>query len=468
MHDYPFNLDPSVTRRGHVWSFILVSFFGVIFAFLPAGALIQKIVFAVVLLYIAGQQRFKIYFPKGIKSYFGVLTLLAMYSFISSYWLFGSLVIALLVAQKYIFLLFCLIAACQICSVIKAQKNQIFLKRIVKFLIASQFIFVLIKFFILGKIDEGFLIGSMHHSAGQLGFLFPALMIPVVCILFYPRRLWLTLGLILLLVGFGVLNEKRSIIYLGIPIIFSCIYALSSKNLSLSSILKGSLLLMITIGMLSFASNKIGSLSGTEAALSIASENRITYLYSYAIEYLTMDYGGPLQGSELDALSDTNVQIGRAIVWVKGTNFMFSSDTFNQLFGYGFGYITPSEYINASDTLFSRLGFRGAISSAMEVFIEGGMVGLTLCSYLLIAPFFSLVRKRRRIRKEVGKGSSEYKNTSILIIILLIFIFDFYFYSNILLSTLPMPLLLFIMIYTIYTPFKRALNDGTELKRIDE
>ena len=224
---------------------------------------------------------------------------------------------------------------------------------------------------------------------------------------------------------------------------------------------------MIIIGMLSFASNKIGSLSGTEAALSIASENRITYLYSYAIEYLTMDYGGPLQGSELDALSDTNVQIGRAIVWVKGINLMFFSDTFNQLFGYGFGYITPSEYINASDTLFSRLGFRGAISSAMEVFIEGGMVGLTLCSYLLIAPFFSLVSKRRLIRKEVGKGSLEYKNTSILIIILSIFIFDFYFYSNILLSTLPMPLLLFITLYTIYTPFKRVLNDGAEFKRID-
>jgi len=468
MHDYPFNLDPSVTRRGYVWSFILVSFFGIIFAFLPAGALVQKIVFSVVLLYIAGQQRFKIYFPKGIKSYFGVLTLLAMYSFISSYWLFGSLVIALLVAQKYIFLLFCLIAACQICSVIKAQKNQIFLKRIVKFLIASQFIFVLIKFVILGKIDEGFLIGSMHHSAGQLGFLFPALMMPVVCILFYPTRLWLTLCLILLLVGFGVLNEKRSIIYLGIPIIFSCFYALRSQNWNLSSMLKGSFLLIILIGMLSFSSNKIGSLSGTEAALSIVSENRITYLYSYAIEYLTMDYGGPLQGSELDAISDTGVQVGRAIVWVKGTNFMFSSDTFNQLFGYGFGYITPSEYINASDTLFSRLGFRGAISSAMEILVEGGMVGLTLCSYLLIAPFFSLVSKRRRIRKEVGKGSLEYKNTSILIIILSIFMFDFYFYSNILLSTLPMPLLLFIMIYTIYTPFKRALNDGTELKRIDE
>lgn len=468
MHDYPFNLDPSVTRRGYVWSFILVSFFGIIFAFLPAGALVQKIVFSVVLLYIAGQQRFKIYFPKGIKSYFGVLTLLAMYSFISSYWLFGSLVIALLVAQKYIFLLFCLIAACQICSVIRAQKNQIFLKRIVKFLIASQFIFVLFKFVILGKIDEGFLIGSMHHSAGQLGFLFPALMIPVVCILFYPTRLWLTLCLILLLVGFGVLNEKRSIIYLGIPIIFSCFYALRSQNWNVSSMLKGSFLLIILIGVLSFSSNKIGSLSGTEAALSIVSENRMTYLYSYAIEYLTMDYGGPLQGSELDAISDTGVQVGRVIVLVKGINFIFSSDTFNQLFGYGFGYITPSEYINASDTLFSRLGFRGAISSAMEIFIEGGMVGLTLCSYLLIAPFFSLVSKRRRIRKEVGKGSLEYKNTSILIIILSIFIFDFYFYSNILLSTLPMPLLLFMTLYTIYAPFKRALNDGGKFKRIEE
>jgi len=381
-----------------------------------------------------------------------VLLLLLSYSFISSYWLFESFTVALLVIQKYFFLLLCLIAASQIYSVLRALQNQMPLKRIVIFLVGTQFLFVIVKFLILGKVDEGFLIGSMHHNAGQLGFLFPALMIPVVCFLFYPKKLWLTLGLILLLLGFGALNEKRSVFYLGLPIIFGCLYALRKENMSLKSILSISLILGIAYGLLSFFINKIGSLSGAEATLTIISENRIMYLYHYAVEYLTMDYGGALQAAELHAISDTNVQVGRVIVWAKGLDLMSSSSTLHQLFGYGFGYVTPSEYINESDNLFAKLGFRGAISGALEMLIEGGVIALGLFSYLFISPLLHLLRKRRALRKVGGKNSREYKASSITIILLLVFIFDFFFYSNILFSTLPLPLLFFMVIYTIRSP----------------
>jgi hypothetical protein len=437
----------------------------VIFALLPVGALVQKFVFAILLLYVLVQQNLKIYFPKGLKAYFFALILLSSYSFISSYWLHESLVVAFLVAQKYLFLILCFIVACQICYALSVQRNQIFLKRIVIFLVSTQFVFVVVKFLILGKIDEGFLIGSMHHNARQLGFLFPALMLPIIFFLFYPEKFLLTLALVLLLLVFGVLNEKRSVFYLGLPIIFGCLYALRSKNIKLSDMLKLFGIVLFSLGLLSFFSDKIGSLSGTEGAVKIVSENRIGFLFSYAIEYLTMDYDSILQGSESLAIFDTNVQVGRFIVWVKGLDLMFSSNILNQLFGYGFGYITPSEYINEADTMFSKLGFRGAISSALEIYIEAGIIGLTLLSYLFLSPFVHLFRKRRAIKKEIGKDSLEYKTTSLLIIGLLVFVFDFYLYSNILFSTLPLPLLFFMMLYTIHIPFSRAPNGVRKFQR---
>ncbi len=460
MRDLSYSSDHSPIRQVSIWSYIFISFFGVVFALLPAGALIQKFVFATLLLYVLVQQNFKIHFPKGVKPYFFSLILLSSYSFLSSYWLHESLVVAFLVAQKYLFLILCLIVACQICYALSVQRNQIFLKRIVIFLISTQVFFVIVKFLILGKIDEGFLIGSMHHNAGQLGFLFPALMLPVIFFLFYPERFLLTLALVLLLLAFGVLNEKRSVFYLGLPIILGCLYALRSRNIKLSDTLKLFVILSFSLGLLAFFSNKIGSLSGTEGAVKIVSENRIGFLFSYAIEYLTMDYDGILQGSESLAVFDTNVQVGRFIVWVKGLDLMFSSHILNQLFGYGFGYITPSEYINEADTMFSKLGFRGAISSALEIYIEAGVVGLTILSYLFLSPFVHLLSKRSALKKKIGKDSLEYKTTSLLIIGLFVFAFDFYFYSNILFSTLPLPLLFFMILCTIHTPIKRANNDN--------
>tara|TARA_B100000767_G_C19715735_1_gene514871 strand:+ start:90 stop:1490 length:1401 start_codon:yes stop_codon:yes gene_type:complete len=453
-------LTPYLHRRGtrlsNVWLYTFVSFFGVFFAFLPAGAMVQKFAFLIVMTSIFIRQKFKIYFPKGMLGYVFALLLLFFYSFISSYWLFESLTVALLVSQKYFFLILCLCAASQICVALSDPKNHTSLKRVIIFLVVTQFIFVIVKFLILGKIDEGFLIGSMHHNAGQLGFLFPALMIPVVCFLFYPKKIWLALGLILLLIGFGALNEKRSIFYLGPVIIVSSLYALRGKNLSLKSSWRNSLIICACLGLMSFLSNEIGSLSGAEAVNSISSDNRLMYLFSYAVEYLTMDYGGALQAMESVAIKDTNVQVGRIIVWAKGLDLMASSSTLHQLFGHGFGYVTPSEYINESDNLFTKLGFRGAISGALELFIEGGIIALGLILYLFISPLLHLLRLRRVLKKFKREGSRDYQASSITIILLLIFIFDFFFYSNILLSTLPLPVLFFMLIYTVNLSYQRA------------
>jgi len=468
MHNQSLTSNRSIIRQSSIWCYIFIAFFGVIFALLPAGALIQKFVFAILVLYGWVQQKRKIYVPKGMKACFFTLVLLSCYSFLSSYWLHKSLVVALLVTQKYLFLLLCSIAACQICHALSVQRNQIFFQRIVIFLISTQFLFVVVKFLVLGKIDEGFLIGSMNHNAGQLGFLFPALMLPVVFFLFYPKRFLLTVVTVLLLFVFGVLNEKRSVFYLGLPIIFGCLYVLRPNNINLSSVLKSFVILLVTLGMLIFSADKIGSLSGNEGALAGVSKNQIDYLFSYAIEYLTMDYGGALQGDEKIAIFDNNVQVGRFIVWVKGFDLMFSSDVINQLFGYGFGYITPSEYINDADIMFAKLGYRGAISGALEIFIEAGVVGLTLLSFLFLSPFAHLLRKRRAIKKAISSDSFEYKITSLLVIGFLVFVYDFYLYSNILFSTLPLPLLFFMMLYTIYTPFQRSLNYDKKFKRIEE
>ncbi len=443
-----------VTSNIYIWTYLFLAFFGIGFLALPGGAMLQKISISALCILILLAQGLKIKLPHGLKKYFLILIILTIFSAISSLVYSNSIMFMILVTQKYLFLIVSFIAASQIFSILK-NKNFKTLDKIIVTLVITQFIFVILKFSILGEIQEGFLIGSMSHNAGQLGFLFPAIMIPIVLLRFFNKNIKLAIILITMLILFAILNEKRAIFYLGPLIIFFSLISFLTIKLSLSNLLKSSAVFLLGLFFLSYFTSNIDSLSGEEGSIE-TSGNQIEYLIDYGIAYLTMDYGGDLQSDYAQAIFDRNTQLGRVILWIRGLDLYFSSNIYYQIFGHGFGYITPSEYINPKDIIFQKLGFRGAISGALMNIIEGGLISFTLYSFLVLMPLTHLYKRYQDTKSNLNRSSI--KRIKILTIVQFVFIFDFFFYSTILFSTSPLPLLYFIQLFFIYMPDDKSIN----------
>jgi hypothetical protein len=422
---------------------VITSFTGALYQFIPAGPVIQKLIFLSCVLLLLSRHEFMLRLSQGEKFYLVLLTSFAIFTIFSSLFLWGSLPSAALVFQKYLFLTFFFVGAHYFVGfcLTSSQKKM---ASLVTFIIGIQIVFVMAKVSILGRIDEGFLIGSMHNDAGQLGFLFPAIFIPIICYLLLDRRPIICLITVLALLTFGVLNEKRSIVYIGGIIalislwVFSKSKAVKSRKSRFSFKMAASVAVLLVI---SVGAKSIGSLSGAESVGSIDADNRVEYLMAYAIEYLTMDYGGSLQGDENLASVDQNVQVGRLIVAAFSAELIANRDLSNMIFGDGAGYVTPSSRLGATDILFDRYGFRGAISTTLELALEMGVVGLLFLTVLIGRPIRQLCRSWRDIS---ASGDENLRRTWwLLFIVFCVFLFDILFYSNILFSTLPLPFLFF-------------------------
>ena len=313
-------------------------------------------------------------------------------------------------------------------------------KNLLIVIILSQFFFVILKLLVLGGVNEGFLIGSMHHNAGQLGFLFPAILIPIT-VLIYSRdnRRWLMLILLVMLYLFAVINEKRAFFYLGLPILLISFYCVFKGAVSLKNGTMLFLALTSAFFLLMYTRKFIGSLSGTEG--DVITPSGFSFLFWYAYEYLTMGYGGALQGSEDLAAVDRNVQVGRFIVWAWGLEFFQKMELFDQIFGLGLGSLTPSSYLNSPDVMFQVLGFRGAMSGALHTLIEGGVIFFVLNNLLIILPLVRLLKSKMYYHRLNAQVSFENKLCSVLLVVWTVFVFDFYLYSMSLFATIPLPII---------------------------
>ena len=431
------------------WGSLVVAFAGIFFMSFPGGMFAQKILLCLLSLICLIFKRGRIYVPAWLRSYLYILIFLTFFSFFSAFSSFGSIVSALLVSQKFLMLLVSFILASYVAKIFSEKKNINKIRITIYFLIFSQFGFALLKLLILGKIDEGFLIGSMHHNAGQLGFLFPALMIPIIVFLFANNRpTIISLILIITVILFAIINEKRAIFFLGIPIIVLSFYACQRRTLSLLGVARLAVVVLPIFLILAFSTSQVGSLSGKEAAGKIAGSGP-SFLLNYAIEYLTMDYGGALQADESLSAEDANVQVGRLIVISKSIDYMRAQSLNELFFGNGMGFITPSEYINPPDIMYKKLGFRGAISGAAQMFIEGGLVGLVFMSLLLIGPLVRTLLLIKRSKRNTYESAKYRKLCAICLLLLAICIFDFFLYSTTLLTTFPLPLLFFFILFAL-------------------
>jgi len=299
-----------------------------------------------------------------------------------------------------------------------------------------QIAFVLLKLGVHG-IDEKVLIGSMSHSAGQLGFLFPAIAVPILMFLVNPRNRWQIYALLVGMFAFGIINEKRSVVFLLPVVLFAAALANrpeSGPQRKRASFWLGTALMAVAGFVLGLrAIPSLNPDAGYSGGVSPA------FAINYAIEYLTMDYGGSLQGNFENAATDINIQVGRVIVVLEIVRWLSQADWITMLFGAGFGIATPSEFLgDQRDPLFQLIGTRGAISGAGLAVLETGLIGLGLFFVFFFGMLSLAWRSARQARTDTAR-----RWFRTVMVLMAVFLYDFFFYSTTLLRTLPMPVLIF-------------------------
>lgn len=284
---------------------------------------------------------------------------------------------------------------------------------------------------VLHGVDEGFLIGFLSMSAGQLGFLFPCLMLIFIFELYKDNRTRIFFFISLFL--FGILNEKRSIIFF-MPIIYFYYQGFSFKSFSFK---KTALIFCLYC----FALSLIPSLNVDNKFFGSVD---VFYPFTYAFEYLTATYDGGLQGDAAEALVNTGSQFGRVAILQAMYNLFDSFSSSTILFGHGIGTFTLSQsagtYFN--DSMFKLLGFRGTLSSILIIFLDSGALAL----------FFFLIFLYKYFRLFFKKINLNYA-------LLLIISYDIFLYSDAFLKILPVSIYFFTLFPFVFYSQNPELNE---------
>lgn len=416
----------------------IVSFLGAIFSSIPGGEALQKLLILVIVVFSFVVKK-RIFITKKMIITIWPFIIYLLIAGGSSLLNFGSFFLTIAAIQP---LIIGLIIYSWASNTNNNIENLVYIKKMFFFIIIVQFVFVLIKIYV-HKIDEKVFIGTMSHTAGQLGFLFPAIVIPILIFLIKPKKIYSTILFVIMMFMFGILNEKRSVIFL-LPIVlfFSVIFTMDRK------ILKKKFLVFIIFSILI---GFTGMYLGISLIPSLNPESKygggvsFSYAFKYVADYLTMNYGGNLQGSYEDAVFNRSIQVGRFILWNSIIEWIKNSDFSTMCFGVGYGAATPSVWLNEGrDQLFSIIGTRGAVSGAGISIIETGLLGFITISCFFLHIFNLIIIAKKRVFFNISK-----RWLYVVAIVHIIFCYDFFFYSTVLLRTLPMPLIFFVMISSI-------------------
>lgn len=428
-------------RRSRVaWDLSLLSgimvlaFAGALFASFPGGTAVQKVLI-LCLSIVALLTRSGTAIPAQAVNLLAPYLAYCVLATASAIAVSGSILYALAALQPLLLgpIVYLAIVTCGV-----RIDHALFLSRLFVLVCLLQIGFAFIKLAVHG-IDEKVLIGSMSHAAGQLGFLFPAVAVPIVVFLLGRRhRMWM-FALLAGMFVFGIINEKRSIVFLLPIVILASLVAIRSPSRRTRRRPQFGFWLItvaILVGGFLLGLRAIPSLNPDEA---YGGGVNPAFAIEYAIQYLTMDYGGPLQGAREMAAQDVNIQVGRFIILLEIARWLGSVDLATLLFGAGYGLITPSDWLGGQeDRLFEVLGTRGAISGAGLAVIETGLLGLGL----YVAFFLTVARTATILAKQAHTEEARtwYR---IVLVLLGVFAYDFFFYSTTLFRTLPMPVLVF-------------------------
>ena len=405
---------------------------GAIFQLIELGALPQKVslFFLFLTLIFFGKPRL----PKDTTKFICFYLCFLLIAFSSSLTFFDSIGKAFFAVQGLVYCFTYLLLGS--CVVLNQNSVKLFHTAFVTLLVI-QILVVVLKYIFYG-IDEADWLGTLAHGTGQLSFLFPLLCVPVV-ILLYRNNFRLLSLLLVSLFAFGIIGEKRAIIFVMPLYVLYCLYVFSERGVFTFLARPRTIITSTGIGLcMVLGVMTIPSLN-QEASETFGGSFSAAFIIVYAFEYLTMDYGGSLQAAKEFAALDKNIQLGRLTMWGFVFDWLGSVDWITKLFGLGYGSVTPSVWLHSSDDLlFEVLGVRGGLSGANHALLEVGIIGMLLQTSILFSAFF-LVRKWRKT--SISRHATQ--AFQVLELMFLVFFFDYFFYSTVLFNALPIPFILF-------------------------
>jgi hypothetical protein len=237
-------------------------------------------------------------------------------------------------------------------------------------------------------IDEKSWIGTMHHSAGQLGVLLPLMAVPPLVVLGLVMGSWIV-WLIAFFSFFAIVNEKRLAIF-AIPLLALGVWLLAvmqerwlrANDLPVSSVLRRvQTLIAVTVvsaGTVYFGTYAIPSLN--PAGKYAGGSFDVRYLWTYVKEYLTRDYVSPMNNPLEKLESDTGIQLGRIELIRRAAADMAEQPLSTVLFGFGGSNTSPSYLLGGDrdDILFKRHKLRGPTPLGVRILFDTGYVGLVI------------------------------------------------------------------------------------------
>jgi len=288
-------------------------------------------------------------------------------------------------------------------------------------------------------VDEKHWIGTLSQNAGQLGLLVPLFALSFLVPIYLRRGGFLYPVLIFFFSAFGVINEKRAIVFI-LPLFFviaGAIYVGFKLRLNNQAILgkagwvdiKG-----LTGRFTALAGISVGiAIAATYMIPSLRCDNEhnpqscIMQSLTYARDYLTRGYSSPLNASRTSVDENTNIQLGRIRLIQATVEHKLDQGPLIVLFGYGAGAINTSPLLGEDrrDILYTKFGLRGTYPGAIAILFEAGLIGLVGMVLFFVVVMRGAVRGVR-LTVTCEKGAAYGAG---VILMVLVMGFDFFIYS---------------------------------------
>lgn len=296
-------------------------------------------------------------------------------------------------------------------------------------LILLQLPFFAYKWMVIG-VEEKHWIGALSQTAGQLGLIFPMLVLSILLLLFLYKGGWI-IFIVMMYAFLPVLNEKRAVVVVFPLLIGAALYVYAQ----LSSRQHGEM-----IGIPRITIGKLASLSVVCITMWISSVNLIpslqcgsdepcpVQLLKYGNDYLLRDYSSPMNHSDTTTKNNnTNIQLGRLTLMLESTAVLADKGWKSLFFGLGGGSINPSPNLgpNRSDIMFDKFGLRGTYSFGLMLLWEGGITSVIAAAAFFVFFWRALEKHLFRVQtiSSIIFGGG-------IILMVAVLAFDFFAYST--------------------------------------
>lgn len=295
-------------------------------------------------------------------------------------------------------------------------------------LLLLQLPFFAYKWIVIG-IEEKHWIGALSHTAGQLGLIFPMLVLSMLLPLYLAVGRWP----IVLVVAYSllpVINEKRAVVVMVPFLIAASVLAYArlsqrycESGIEIPRISVGKLVALIVVCLIVWISSVklIPSLQCTD------NEPCAVQVIKYGQNYLLRDYLSPMNLSETSKDQNTNIQLGRLTLLKESFATLADTSWGTLVFGLGGGAINPSPNLgpDRADIMYKKFGIRGTYSFGLMLLWEGGIAAVIAAAGFFVLLSWALYQQleRGRTRASILFGSG-------VILMLAVLAFDFFVYST--------------------------------------